>query len=323
MKNIILGLILFMPSLFFGQNQFPIFKFSTVQFTVPESIAMLQNDSLNLVGEEFVYSLKGQKFDMNAGEGHIQTLAEGFNGSTNKRTPWKTLTELLAAYQSNDFNKVQSLYTADSQAAINAMLPTQSDINNYMNHASTISAIDVYCAHKLDGRIIAYAKIPEYDGVMSFYFKKKGKKYYMSSVVDSSAVSWNISMHCFFEPDALVAPQILSTPDSLIATMDTLGGTQTIPENFDFQMNNPESYLTLFVNDNQGNRYVLIRVKDGSNHDSNAQSGELSFQLNALQLPEGDLQLFAVESNYPIDLVSQDMINNSVGFNTNVSITYD
>ena len=70
------------------------------------------------VGSNVVYTLNGQIFT-NASAGHIQTLAEGFSGATDRSTPWKTLTELLAVYERGArSNAVRRLYTAQSQSFI-------------------------------------------------------------------------------------------------------------------------------------------------------------------------------------------------------------
>jgi hypothetical protein len=67
------------------------------------------------VGTNVVYTLNGQIFT-NTSAGHIQTVAEGFSGTTDKTTPWKTLTELLAVYQQGaSSNTIRQLYTFESQ----------------------------------------------------------------------------------------------------------------------------------------------------------------------------------------------------------------
>ncbi len=319
MKNILLTLIFCMPVLLSAQNKFPEFKFLPIKVIVPGDMTYLQSDSSNLVGDDFVYHLNGQMFDMNKGEGHIQTQAEGFNGNTNQKTPWKTLTELLFAYQTNDFAKVRSLFTIESREAMDKMLSTNSDIKSYMSMASTISGIEVYCAYDDNGKIMAQTEIPEYDGVMPFVFEKIGQKYYMAIVTDSAAVNWNIGMHCLHNPGPMVSPQPVTLPTVLTTTVDTIGNYTPKAELFSFFLSQPESYLTLFI-DVDGFMKVIARVQDGSPNDKATLPGLLNFELDGMNLPEGNIKVYAVESNYPIDLISKDAANNAIDFLIEVKV---
>lgn len=321
---IVLSMVL-LPFFTIAQNTFPDFTFGNVQISLPISMVYIQSDSTNINGDDLVYNLTGQMFNINNGEGHIQTISEGFSGVTDRSTPWKTLTELLAAYQNNDFNAVKSLFTAAGQDSIDIFLPTPADITQYMSQTSTIQSIDIYCAYELEGRIIAHTKIPQFDGVMPFFFEEVNGQYLVSTTVDASATSWNIGLHCMHNPQPILTPDLISQPDTIYSAYDTLGNLLNVQtDTMSFQMNTPENYLTFFTfSQNPGEEgYVLIRIKEGSSTDIAPAFGTFSFEINGNGFPEGDITLYAVESNYPIDAVTQEMIDNALEFYLHVSIDF-
>jgi len=263
-----------LPFFTLAQNTFPDFSFANIQINVPTSMAYLQDDSIKINGNNLVYNLNGQIYNIDNGEGHIQTTAEGFSGFTDRSTPWKTLTELLAAYQNNDFNAVKSLFTTAGQDSIENFLPTPADISQYMEQSSTIV--------------------------------------------------WNIGTHCMYDPQPVLTPSLIAQPDTIYAAYDTLGNSLPSQINImEFQMNIPGNYLSFFVLDEDLSRgYVLIRIQEGSSLDINSASGIFSFEISGEGFLEGDLTLYAVESNYLIDGVTQEMIDNALEFSLNVSIDF-
>ena len=78
----------------------PVPKYEVVTNTVGTNAIVTTNALFTLIGQIFT----------NVTDGQIQLASEGFSGTTDKGTPWKTLTELLAAYQQgSDEKKIISL----------------------------------------------------------------------------------------------------------------------------------------------------------------------------------------------------------------------
>jgi hypothetical protein len=107
-----------------GADAFPSFRFGSVTIKIPTNTPGYEADPAFEVGTNVVYTLYGQ-ICTNASAGHIQTVAEGFSGTTDKLTPWKTLTELLAVYQQGaTSNSIRGLYSAESQPFIDEVYNT-------------------------------------------------------------------------------------------------------------------------------------------------------------------------------------------------------
>jgi hypothetical protein len=124
-------------------NVFPPFSEGPFTVCIPTNMPGYVADPVFQVGSNVVYTLNGQIFT-NAGSGHLQTTAEGFTGTTDKSTPWKTLTELLAVYQQGaSSNSVKQLYTPSSQSFIDEIYTNADAASRFYSFGRSIANMDV------------------------------------------------------------------------------------------------------------------------------------------------------------------------------------
>jgi hypothetical protein len=91
-----------------AEDYFPSFSEAPLKLNTPIAMHGYQPTPEFVIGTNAVYTFAGQIFT-NATDGRIQTMSEGFSGTTDKSTPWKTLTELLAVYQQGSDEKKSDL----------------------------------------------------------------------------------------------------------------------------------------------------------------------------------------------------------------------
>lgn len=178
-----------------AQDVFP--EFTTSLTTIHIPIDVLQGyheDPGHEVGAYVAYTVNGQFFTDPA-QGHLQTLAEGFSGTSDRSTPWKTLTELLAAYQTTDIDAIRALYTAASQVALDGLLTDPETQVRFMNFMGAIAGMDVLLGFDHKNGFLAIVNI-HYSGesqtdLMPFFFVQAGSAYLLSSVVLDEAIDSN------------------------------------------------------------------------------------------------------------------------------------
>lgn len=167
----------------FAENIFPPFVESPITVTFPTNTPGCQSDPSFTVGTNFVYHLRGQVFT-NVGDGHIQTTKEGFDGSTDKSTPWKTLTEVLAVYQNGSLeSKLRPLYTQNSQAAIDKVSADPAALERMKSMTSKITHMNVIMeVHWTNGVFYSFVDYGSSKGdkVMPFPFTRSGDKYLLA-----------------------------------------------------------------------------------------------------------------------------------------------
>ena len=181
-----------------AQDVFPEYEKSSKRLYIPiEQIQLgYQEDVKNEVGFNFSYNVNGQIF-MNPADGHIQTIAEGFSGITDKSTPWKTLTELLAAYQRTDADAVKALYTPDSQTAINDLLSDPEVAVRFTRYMQAIQGLDVLLGFDYRDGFFTIVKTQYNDAtseLVSFYFVPNGSGYWLKAATFDEAITANISL---------------------------------------------------------------------------------------------------------------------------------
>jgi len=126
-----------------AEDVFPGFRVSHIKIYVPISaIPWPQDDIEHEVGFNFSYTINGQLFT-EPGQGYIQTRVEGFSGTSDKSTPWKTLTELLSAIQSTDIEAIKALYTPDSADFFNEIFSHPTLKAQYIDQIQEIIGMDV------------------------------------------------------------------------------------------------------------------------------------------------------------------------------------
>jgi hypothetical protein len=150
-----------------------------------------------VIGTNAFYTLTGQIFT-NATDGRIQTTSEGFSGTTDKSTPWKTLTELLAVYQQgSDEKKIRSLYNASSQAFLDKIYGTPEMTAKMHTHGLSMAGMQAVLGFDFKDGFVALVKEAQVSGTSfmnTFYFVKTNGVYLVSTFRNSDKKIQNIEV---------------------------------------------------------------------------------------------------------------------------------
>lgn len=200
---IILMILMIFSSAVQAEDIFPEFIESAIAVDVPiDELIDYQVDPGHTADDSRLqYILSGQFFDDPA-QGHIQTLAEGFSGNpTDRSTPWKTLTELLAAYQKGDLATVNALYDPESQAYIEQALADPAQKEKFIALMSKIAGLDVLLGffHKNGFLVIANVHFDLGEAgiqteIQPIFLTKSGDQYQMSRVVLDEPIDKNVAI---------------------------------------------------------------------------------------------------------------------------------
>ena len=184
-----------------AENVFPIFETSLKRLYIPiKDIGVYQEDLAHEVGFNFSYNINCQLF-VEPSEGHIQTLAEGFSGTTDRSTPWKTLTELLAAYQNADIDAVRAFYTPDSQSEIDEFTADSEIKGRFISFMESIISMDVHLGFEYKNGFLALVNVDYGDDgdpwvdVTPIFFVKSNSGYLVSKVVLDTPMPLNIAVY--------------------------------------------------------------------------------------------------------------------------------
>lgn len=202
MKRLYIVALCFILSLFSrhieAADRFPAFDVYQVRLYIPiETIVeVYQEDLEHEVGFNFSYNIVGQLFP-DSGDGHIQKVSEGFSGTTDKSTPWKTLTELLAAYQRRDAAAVKALYTPESLPFIEKLLSDPEVNARFTVYMESIKEMEVLLGFEHKGGFLALTNIdfgdsPE-SGLTYFHLKQVGSEYLLNSTTLNEPITFNLS----------------------------------------------------------------------------------------------------------------------------------
>lgn len=143
MKHILLLCSLSPIACLSAANVYPPFSEGPFTVWIPTNMPGYMADPAFQVGSNVVYKLNGQIFT-NADSGHLQTMAEGFTGTTNLSTPWITLTRLLAVYQQGvTSNSIKQLYTPSSQSFIDDIFTNADATSRFYSFGRSITNMDV------------------------------------------------------------------------------------------------------------------------------------------------------------------------------------
>jgi hypothetical protein len=168
-----------------ASDVFPSFVRNAIDFAVPTNTPGCLNDPSFLVGTNYVYKLNGQNFPASV-NGHIQSTAEGFSGKTDESTPWKTLTELLAAYQNGSSeNEIRALYDDASTNFLTMVYGNEQMKARFQAMGLSITAMQAVWGYDYAGGYLAQVRLSFKDGrreVSQYYFVLKGGRYKVSSL---------------------------------------------------------------------------------------------------------------------------------------------
>lgn len=287
------------PFLSLSQSIFPPFNKEQLEIRLSKSMPGIMDDEDNTKGDSLVYILKGQLFENK--EGEIQKTTEGFNGQSNRSTPWETLTELLSAYESRDINKIIDLYDNSSQAQVEAIFKGQ-NAEQVLDQVS--NAGDVYVLAGFEYKKKGYYAISETKnlGIVANYFVKVKGKYKLSALQDENPLSWNIALYFKFKPEPLVPPELISYPDSVNVNDDI---------KLEFQLKDEGRWIILF-RETVGEAAVRL-VEDNGTGDEDLSLGRVSISIQTkVYFNIGEYELLSQESNYPIQRVTTDIIPNAL-----------
>ena len=295
--NIFLVLLFFsFPS--FSQNKYPVFKTEPIKLSFPKFMEGCIIDSLNTKNDSLFYNLNGYIFKTD--KGHIQTISEGFNGNSQKVTPWETLTELLAAYQKKDVNKIIGLYSANSQDKIKNYL-TGERSSEFLEYLSKIKKVTLLLGFEyLNGY---YAIIQTDYGIKTNYFIKENGQYKLSALDNNGPLIWNLSLYFKYKPEPLLKPTILTTIDTL-----------KYDDNKDFSVKLNKKGNWLIVCENYPGNPVIFKCLDNyPDMDNNNKDGIITVKITGKQFfTPGLHSLYIVESNFPVTMVAESIIKNGL-----------
>ncbi len=293
-----------------AQDVYPPFNVAPLTVQVPRAVPGYQADPGNEQGDSAVYDLNGQLFP-DDGSGGLQTLAEGFSGVSPRTTPWETLTELLAAYQSQDEVKLRSLYDTDAEtnAFFDEFWATESLKSAFLAQAATVTGLDVRLGFEDAGGFFVFSRGEPADtwGMVSFFLVLDAGDYKLRAHSGSNqAMQGNISQFLEFDPGQITAATIPFPVTSLERGQEV---------ELELHVGTAGSWGTLFVPvlDSQ----VLASTEDGSAEDTHPVAGRINLLLRANDLDLGPHTILAVESDYVLTFVTQSLIDAG----TSMSIT--
>ncbi|HEY5233020.1 MAG TPA: hypothetical protein VIK35_05765 [Verrucomicrobiae bacterium] len=180
-----------------AEDHFPIFSETPLKVAIPTGMQGYQPTPEFVVGTNAFYTLIGQIFT-NEADGKIQTTSKGFRGTTDKSTPWRTLTELLAVYQQgSDEKKIRSLYNASSQTFLDKIYGTPEMTAKMHAHGSSIAGMQAALGFDFKDGFVAFVKETQVSGTSfmnTFYFVKANGVYLVSTFRNSDKSIQNIEV---------------------------------------------------------------------------------------------------------------------------------
>ena len=156
--------------------QTPLFQAFNLSITIPKNKATVLEDTNSIaVGSNYIYKVRGQFFT-NGLDGQI---VASIASNSDKSSPWKTLSSLLACYHGGtSSNDLRSLYTEQSKGFINAIYTNSDSLARYTNFANSITNMTVVLGFETESN--GYVAITEISGVgnssvtqMPFFFSKQ------------------------------------------------------------------------------------------------------------------------------------------------------
>jgi hypothetical protein len=168
---------------------FPTFEKYQILYAIPTNTPGCLSDPKYLVGTNLIYKLNGQIFS-NPIEGHIQTIAEGFSGNTDETSPWKTLTEVLAAYQhGSPENETRAFYDDTSTNFLKMVYGNDQMKARYQTMTGSITGMQAVMGFDYSGAYLAEVKLEYKNGshvVMPYYFVLNANSYKLCAFQDTN-----------------------------------------------------------------------------------------------------------------------------------------
>jgi hypothetical protein len=276
-----------------AQPKTPEFKTESIELKFTKFLNGCMSDSINTVGNNLVYNLKGQIFGQNGVL--LPALSDGFSGNTNRSTPWETLSELVAAYQQKDVGKIKDLYTKESQQKVSQVFEGE-NAPKALEALSMCGKVKVMMGFEYKNGYYAIVETEKYGVNSNFLVLEKGK-YKLSMLADKSPISWNIALYWKFKPEPFKKPTVTFVPDSI---------SLSVPKEMVFNISTPKNWVIVFT-DKLGSP-VTVYAQDGGINDAENLAQQVKFVFDARSFViKGDYTLYVLESNYPIQVVHEEM----------------
>ena len=285
--------MLWLPSSTYAQNSIPAFTTSDIELKFTKFLNGCMKDSLNTVGNNLLYKLKGQQFGENGI--NLPQISDGFTGKTNQATPWEVLSELIYAYQQKDVKKIKELYNSASQEKVVKVFEGE-NAQAALTALSECGKVKALMGFEYKNGYYVIVETEKYGINYNYLIKEKGK-YKLSMLEEKSPLTWNIALYWKFRPKPLIKPNIVMMADSILLTEK---------KELVFKEANPKNWVIIF-SDRVGTPVTAYAQDGGFNDEDNlSQQIKIAFEARAL-ITKGIYNLYIVESNYPIQVVNEDM----------------
>ena len=283
-----------------AQNGLP-FEMKEIHVNVPVDLPNLQKDSLARKGDYLEYNVTGQIInDTNTYEIHPIISAD-------KSTPWMILGELLQAYSSGNLNDIKALYTKASVNRINQVLTSGEATDRYLSLVKEIKTMHPYFAMEYDNGVIALVETNP-GNIERFRFVKEKNNYMLEAYEEKNIPQVNnVMVYYQFRPLPPLKPQMIQSPDSLKSDESPF---------ITFKLNKSGDWLSVFLP--VAGYSVELQEQDGGLNDYDKTPGIVKIIFYGSSFPVGSLDLMAVESNYPPNLISGNMISEGEKFHVKI-----
>jgi hypothetical protein len=272
-----------------------------IHVQVPIELPGLQQDTLARKGDFLVYDVTGQEIkDTVAYELH-QIV------SSDKSTPWMVLGELLDAYKSGSLEKITELYTKSSRALIDKFLSAADAKEKFLSNVKDIKTMHPYFIMDYDNGLIALVETSP-GNADRFRFEKQGDKYMLAAYEEKNNMMVNnVMAYYFYRPQPHLTPALVQSIDSLKSDESPF---------ITFRLNKPGDWISVFIP--LTGYSVELQEQDGGLNDYDHSNGSVKLIFYGSNFPTGNLDLEAVESNYPPNLISNSMVNTGLKFKVKV-----
>jgi hypothetical protein len=186
-------------------DRFPVFIETSFMVGVPMTMTGYQRDPAFEADGKAVYTLIGQIFTNAAGR-PLQTTAQGFSGTTDRGTPWKTLTELLAVYQAGSGEKqIRSLYAPAAQSFMDKVYGDPAMTARLKSYTGTITDMQAVMVFEEEGGFMAVMNVSrttEKNSLMPFFLIETNGAYLLSTHRSTSKEERNVCVFLTKHPAA-------------------------------------------------------------------------------------------------------------------------
>ena len=166
--------------------------FSTAPLTVvltPDATHQYRADPAAARDGKLVYALDGQVLAGDAGRITPAT------GTTDRTSPWQTLSELLTGYASGDVAVIRRLYTEGSSSFFERLDAKPEMRERWLASIGSVTGAKVLLAYRDGARVIAFVALEGGAAACPFAFEKVGEQYLLSSAVGGpGGAFWNLSL---------------------------------------------------------------------------------------------------------------------------------